>query len=162
MTPEEQIEDRIAKLLALEEGWDSYRGRPIDPMCIERARPFLKLLGEYGMSPWITPLSDGGVLIERAVTDDYQIEFKTDGTAAFCCDGINDHAAMDILMQAANHLPPPKALPELALSREEQVRAEERERCARVAENIAPHFRNPMGEAIAAAIRSAPSSQRGD
>ena len=35
-------EQRIAELLALEKGWNSYGADPINPAAVERMRPFLK------------------------------------------------------------------------------------------------------------------------
>jgi hypothetical protein len=90
-------DERLAELLALEENWNSYRGRPIDRAVAERVRAFFPLVAKLGLDPWICPLSDGSLQIERAGTDDYCIEFRPDGSASVYFDGLSDKDALGLV-----------------------------------------------------------------
>jgi hypothetical protein len=94
-------DERLAELLALEENWNSYRGRPVDRAVAERVRAFFPLVAKLGLDPWICPLSDGSLQIERAGTDDYCIEFRPDGSASVYCDGLSDRDALGLLSMFA-------------------------------------------------------------
>jgi hypothetical protein len=94
-------DERLAELLALRENWNSYHARPIDPGCAERVRAMFPLLEKLGLNPWISPLSDGSLQIERAGTDDYCIEFNRDGTASVSFDGVTDADALGFVSQFA-------------------------------------------------------------
>ena len=93
-------EARFKELLALEENWDSYRGRPIDPATVERARPFVNWLEAMGCTPWICPLSDGGLNIERAGKDDYCVEVTPSGRITLYFDEMAAGHAESILQHA--------------------------------------------------------------
>ena len=94
---QQDMDERLAELLALEENWDGYRGRPIDRACAERVRALFPLIAKLGLSPWICPMSDGGLQIERAGTDDYSVEFAPDGTASVYFDGLSDKDALGLV-----------------------------------------------------------------
>jgi hypothetical protein len=94
-------DERLAELLALEENWNSYQGRPVDRAVAERVRAVFPLLAELGLDPWISPLSDGSLQIERAGTDDYAVEFHCDGTASICLEGLTDKDALGFMAQFA-------------------------------------------------------------
>ena len=59
--------DRLAELAALEPGWDSYGGRPPDPLALRMARTITT------RTPTINPSGDGAVLL-RWHGDDIEIE----------------------------------------------------------------------------------------
>lgn len=85
-----RMEARLGELLALEFNWNSYGARPIDPACADRARRFYPIMETLGLQPWITPGNNGALIIERAGTDDYSVEFDPNGTATVWFDGLTD------------------------------------------------------------------------
>lgn len=54
---------QLAALAALEENWDSYGARPIDPRCIEYALFFIQTMPPGTWTP--VPCSDGSIQLER-------------------------------------------------------------------------------------------------
>jgi len=90
-------EQRIEALAALEDGWNSYRAPPIDRGCLERVRPFVAFLEDFGGSPWITPMSCGGVAVERCCPDDYMVEIETGGTVNLSFMDLSDADAFRLL-----------------------------------------------------------------
>lgn len=91
------IDERLAELLALEAGWNGYRAPPIDRACAERVRAFFPLAAELGLQPWVCPLNDGGLQIERTGPDDWCVEFHPDGTASLNLDVPTDADAASLL-----------------------------------------------------------------
>lgn len=94
---DQNADERLTELLALEENWNSYRGRPVDKAVAERVRSFFPLVDKLGLNPWICPLSDGGLQIERAGRDDYSVEFAPDGMASVYFDGLSDKDALGLV-----------------------------------------------------------------
>lgn len=96
-----RADERLAELLALEDGWNSYGSPAVDRAVAERVRAIFPLAAKLDLSPWICPLSDGSLQIERAGTDDYCVEFHRDGTASVYFDGLTDKDALGFLSQFA-------------------------------------------------------------
>ncbi|MGA2254556.1 MAG: hypothetical protein ABSG53_07845 [Thermoguttaceae bacterium] len=62
----------ISELVKLEESWDSYGARPIDPHCVEAtANLFLPIFNSDTPRPSVVPINRGGIQLEwhRAGTD---------------------------------------------------------------------------------------------
>lgn len=98
----ERHEARFAELLALEENWNSYRARRVKPATVDAARPFVNWLEAMGCTPWVCPLSDGGLNIERAGVDDYTVEVCPSGALTLHFDELTAEQAGTILQHAFN------------------------------------------------------------
>jgi hypothetical protein len=93
----QNVDERLEELLALQENWNSYRALPIDRTVAERVRRFFPLAERLGLSPWICPVSDGGLNVERAGIDDWSAEFSPNGTASVYFDGLSDSDALALV-----------------------------------------------------------------
>jgi hypothetical protein len=59
-----EAEDRVTSFKSLDQNWDSYEGKPIDPVAIRAALILLPRLGD-GWTP--VPCSDGSIQMEGYV-----------------------------------------------------------------------------------------------
>ena len=83
VTVPEKHEERLSSLAQLEKGWNGYRADPIRPHVLERVRPLINLAEQLGLQPWITPNSNGGLMLERGGEDDWSLEVNPDGSFDF-------------------------------------------------------------------------------
>lgn len=81
--------DPLTALLDLAPGWDTYDARPVDPLCVDRAKAFLA-------GAWAVPVPDGGVQLEWHVNGwDLEVEFHPDGTASILAVDTREEEASD-------------------------------------------------------------------
>lgn len=75
------LEERFTALFKLEQGWDSYNARPIDPMLVEDGLRIAALALAAGrLLPIVVPTVAGGVQLEwHAVDEDLEIEVVSPG-----------------------------------------------------------------------------------
>ena len=106
------IDARIAKLSKLEENWNGYHAKPIDPATLERAKPFALALIEAGEPQFICPQSDGGVDVSDNDTH-ISFELRPDGTATLLLENLTDQDALR-LFALARPSPPSDAMLEAA------------------------------------------------
>ena len=75
-----KVDETIAELVGLPEGWDGHDGLPVQPEVAERARRFMVAIREFTrLVPDIVPLPDGGLQLEWYVsTHEVIVEFPSD------------------------------------------------------------------------------------
>lgn len=84
-----RLAGRFDQLASLEEDWDGYRARSIDPLALRRAEQIVQAaLGERLPSPDILPIPDGGVQLEwTAGPVELELEVQPGlGAVVFVCD----------------------------------------------------------------------------
>jgi hypothetical protein len=78
---------QLHELLGLQEGWNSYGARQIDPEAVEAALKILVLANWRGPLPRVSPTPRGGVEIEWGGDEDgVEIECRPDGSVTALVD----------------------------------------------------------------------------
>jgi hypothetical protein len=80
----DDLDERLAELAGLEEGWDGYGARPIDRRALVVAAAVLKNTARTGMgAPEIFPVPTGGVQLEWVIgTMELEFEIEPGGASA--------------------------------------------------------------------------------
>ena len=75
-----EVDETLAELVALPEGWDGHGGLPVQPALAEQARRFMVAIRECTqIVPDIVPLPDGGLQLEWYVsTHEVEVAFPSD------------------------------------------------------------------------------------
>jgi hypothetical protein len=83
-----ELAERLQQLAALEENWDSYGARPLDPAALRTAQEIIEqALTWPAPAPRIFPVPDGGIQLEwRAGPVELELEIEPTGSAVFVCD----------------------------------------------------------------------------
>lgn len=95
----EELERAVNALLALSQGWDGRRARPLTEEAVEAAIELsVGLMFQYGIPvpPQVFPLPDGGIQFEwHAGGQSVEVEVDADGSAHVLCTRQNGSVAVE-------------------------------------------------------------------